>query len=79
MNGHSTPKYISYKKGRTSAIIQEQRTQLPIYTGKHGGIVVTIILTHKMAGKDALVQSIRENDVTVLLGETGSGKTTREY
>ncbi|KAJ7043812.1 ATP-dependent RNA helicase Prh1 [Mycena alexandri] len=28
-------------------------------------------------GKDALVQEIRENDVTVLLGETGSGKTTQ--
>ncbi|KAJ6465044.1 ATP-dependent RNA helicase Prh1 [Mycena vitilis] len=28
-------------------------------------------------GKDALVQEIRANDVTVLLGETGSGKTTQ--
>ncbi|KIK69778.1 hypothetical protein GYMLUDRAFT_34176 [Collybiopsis luxurians FD-317 M1] len=28
-------------------------------------------------GKDALLREIRENDVTVLLGETGSGKTTQ--
>ncbi|KAJ6620711.1 P-loop containing nucleoside triphosphate hydrolase protein [Mycena sp. CBHHK59/15] len=28
-------------------------------------------------GKNALVQEIRANDVTVLLGETGSGKTTQ--
>nr|VWP00971.1 Tea4 [Ganoderma boninense] len=29
------------------------------------------------AGKDAVVDFIRENDVTVLIGETGSGKTTQ--
>lgn len=28
-------------------------------------------------GREALVEEIRKNDVTVLLGETGSGKTTR--
>ncbi|KAG6813168.1 hypothetical protein H0H92_013575 [Tricholoma furcatifolium] len=28
-------------------------------------------------GRDALIQEIRNNDVTVLLGETGSGKTTQ--
>ncbi|KAF8158511.1 P-loop containing nucleoside triphosphate hydrolase protein [Crassisporium funariophilum] len=28
-------------------------------------------------GRDALVEEIRKNDVTVLLGETGSGKTTQ--
>ncbi|KDQ62265.1 hypothetical protein JAAARDRAFT_121203 [Jaapia argillacea MUCL 33604] len=28
-------------------------------------------------GKDAIIQEIRDNDVTVLLGETGSGKTTQ--
>lgn len=31
------------------------------------------------AGKDAIVRKIKENDVTVLIGETGSGKTTRAY
>jgi HrpA-like RNA helicase len=30
-----------------------------------------------LLGKEALIEVIRENDVTVLLGETGSGKTTR--
>ncbi|PIL22325.1 hypothetical protein GSI_15013 [Ganoderma sinense ZZ0214-1] len=29
------------------------------------------------AGKDAVVDLVRENDVTVLIGETGSGKTTQ--
>ncbi|KAF8817173.1 P-loop containing nucleoside triphosphate hydrolase protein [Phlegmacium glaucopus] len=28
-------------------------------------------------GRDALIEEIRKNDVTVLLGETGSGKTTQ--
>jgi HrpA-like RNA helicase len=31
-----------------------------------------------MSGRDALIEKLRMNDVTVLLGETGSGKTTRE-
>ena len=31
-----------------------------------------------MTGRDALIEKLRKNDVTVLLGETGSGKTTRE-
>ena len=29
-------------------------------------------------GKEALLDEIRKNDVTILLGETGSGKTTRK-
>lgn len=29
-------------------------------------------------GREALIEEIRSNDVTVLLGETGSGKTTRK-
>jgi HrpA-like RNA helicase len=29
------------------------------------------------AGKEALIHEIRENAVTIILGETGSGKTTR--
>jgi HrpA-like RNA helicase len=36
-------------------------------------------ITNITSGKDALIREIRENEVTVLLGETGSGKTTREY
>lgn len=30
-----------------------------------------------MAGREALIREIQENDTTILLGETGSGKTTR--
>ncbi len=30
------------------------------------------------AGKAAIIEEIRNNDVTVLIGETGSGKTTRK-
>ncbi|KAH9912698.1 P-loop containing nucleoside triphosphate hydrolase protein [Epithele typhae] len=29
------------------------------------------------AGKDAIIEVIRKNDVTILIGETGSGKTTQ--
>ncbi len=31
------------------------------------------------AGRQAIVQAVREHDTIVLLGETGSGKTTREF
>lgn len=31
------------------------------------------------AGQDALVQEIGQHDVTIIVGETGSGKTTREF
>lgn len=30
-------------------------------------------------GRDALLEVIRDNQVTILIGETGSGKTTRAY
>ena len=30
-------------------------------------------------GRDALIEVLRENEVTVVLGETGSGKTTRRH
>jgi hypothetical protein len=36
-----------------------------------------VLVTNFSVGRDALIQEIRNNDVTVLLGETGSGKTTR--
>jgi HrpA-like RNA helicase len=39
---------------------------------KHSVSLSTVSL-----GREALIEVIRENDVTVLLGETGSGKTTR--
>ena len=30
-------------------------------------------------GKEAIVKAVKENDTIILLGETGSGKTTREF
>jgi len=30
------------------------------------------------SGKDAIVDAVKNNDTVVILGETGSGKTTRE-
>ncbi|OSD02413.1 P-loop containing nucleoside triphosphate hydrolase protein [Trametes coccinea BRFM310] len=56
----SAPAGSSSSSTSKDASIQEQRKELPIYTGK-----------------DAIVDIIRENDVTVLIGETGSGKTTQ--
>jgi type IV secretory pathway VirB4 component len=38
-----------------------------------------ILYTHAFAVKETFLHEIRDNDVTVLLGETGSGKTTRAY
>jgi HrpA-like RNA helicase len=32
-----------------------------------------------LAGKETLVRELKENDVIILVGETGSGKTTRGY
>ena len=73
--------------GRTSQhhakekAIQEQRMQLPIAKGivrllnKTWGFFWLIY--EFMTGRDALIKKLRKNDVTVLLGETGSGKTTR--
>ena len=31
------------------------------------------------AGRDAIVKAVREHDTVILMAETGSGKTTREY
>jgi HrpA-like RNA helicase len=33
----------------------------------------------RTAGKDAILKGIRENDTVIVLAETGSGKTTREF
>lgn len=62
--------------------LQEQREQLPI---ARGGTI-----THErnidkasdfppfpLLGRESLMRSITLNDVTIILGETGSGKTTR--
>lgn len=66
-----------------SSPLQKQREQLPIAKGQYFFFVPFVIPitrgTHVLAGREALIREIRENDVTILLGETGSGKTTRTY
>lgn len=60
-----------------AAQLQEQRKQLPIAQGACLLFPVLLVIQSFGVGRDALIQEIRNNDVTVLLGETGSGKTTR--
>ncbi|KAJ3770293.1 P-loop containing nucleoside triphosphate hydrolase protein [Lentinula raphanica] len=58
--GPPSPTSSSSTNSSKHALLQEQRSELPI-----------------AKGKDALIHEFREHDVTVLLGETGSGKTTQ--
>ncbi|KAJ3729237.1 P-loop containing nucleoside triphosphate hydrolase protein [Lentinula raphanica] len=58
--GPPSPTSSSSISSSKHALLQEQRSELPI-----------------AKGKDALIHEFREHDVTVLLGETGSGKTTQ--
>ena len=47
---------------------------------RHRSYSAALMLTAAQTpGKDAVIDVIRRNDVTVLIGETGSGKTTRAY
>jgi HrpA-like RNA helicase len=63
-------------------LLQEQRKQLPI---ARGGTITNLhnvdnpseFLSFPLLGRESLVRSIALNDVTIILGETGSGKTTR--
>ena len=68
------------KKQKHQNSLQKQREQLPIAKGNipkpHS---FSDISTCDSPGKDALVREIRDNDVVILLGETGSGKTTRTW
>jgi len=32
-----------------------------------------------LAARDPIIEGVRTNDTVVIVGETGSGKTTREY
>jgi HrpA-like RNA helicase len=56
--------------------IKKQREQLPIAQGELASApCVRPLIT--FVGKGAIVREIFANDVTIILGETGSGKTTR--
>jgi HrpA-like RNA helicase len=62
--------------------LQEQREQLPIARGEtitnlHNIDKASEVLPFPLLGRESLVRSIALNDVTIILGETGSGKTTR--
>jgi HrpA-like RNA helicase len=62
--------------------LQEQREQLPIarggtITNLHNIDKTSEFLPFPLLGRESLVRSIALNDVTIILGETGSGKTTR--
>lgn len=61
------------------AAIQEQRRLLPIAQGMSRTHAGNSGPHSCVVGKDALINEIRDNDVTVLIGETGSGKTTRTF
>jgi len=58
-------------------LIQKQRKDLPISTGRFSNFKCCRLFILD-PGRETLVEEIRKNDVTILLGETGSGKTTRK-
>ena len=84
-NGQPSRKKVKKVNGtvagssKKAALVREQREQLPIAQGMFAFSVLLVtlddVLTH--VGKDAIIHEIRQHDVTVLVGETGSGKTTR--
>ena len=58
--------------------LQEQRDNLPIAQGALISRWAPSVCFYGTIGKESLIRELRANDVTILLGETGSGKTTRE-
>ena len=67
------------KELRQRAALQEQRKQLPIAKGLSFCLTIpTIRLTLFPSGREALIREFKKNDTVVLVGETGSGKTTRQ-
>ncbi len=70
------------RDSKTFRCLQEQREQLPI---ARGGTITSLhnidkapkFLPFPLLGRESLIRSVALNDVTIILGETGSGKTTR--
>lgn len=83
INGHSNISHPSPSKKRKlvdkQSALQEQRRQLPIYQGQYLNKCPIPINIDRATGRESLIEEFRKNDVTVLLGETGSGKTTRKF
>ncbi|KAL0960841.1 hypothetical protein HGRIS_005857 [Hohenbuehelia grisea] len=71
INGHRRKKARRGSLGATQENIDVQSG------GKFSEIQEQRKLLPIAQGKDALLEEIRRNDVTILLGETGSGKTTQ--
>jgi HrpA-like RNA helicase len=57
--------------------IQAQRKALPIYEGKPAQTHIQLHEHHPNLGREAIISEVQANDTVVILGETGSGKTTR--
>ena len=70
-----------HKATKESSSLEEQRKQLPIAEGsfscRSACYPVIYISPYRNAGRASLIEEVQANDVTVVVGETGSGKTTR--
>ena len=81
VNGHGLSKGKSHKSKDSPEALQNHRKQLPIAQGiiwlrdRRADYQINYFFA---TGRDALINEIRSNDTVVLLGETGSGKTTRK-
>lgn len=60
----------------------EFRKQLPIYSGTQRSLPFYRSFRSTdtdCLGRDAIIKAIRNNSSVIVMGETGSGKTTREF
>ncbi|KZV86988.1 P-loop containing nucleoside triphosphate hydrolase protein [Exidia glandulosa HHB12029] len=92
-NGFKTPNGSPSKKRRRSLVeldsdddgeqspAKRQRVRAPNGVNGHSAAAPSLLEQRKQlpiwSGKDALVREIQANDTVVILGETGSGKTTQ--
>lgn len=79
-NGTFTPTPKRHKAARPHGpdpVLLEQRKRLPIWKGSSINPVYDGRHPHVILGRESLVHAVAENDTVVILGETGSGKTTR--
>jgi type IV secretory pathway ATPase VirB11/archaellum biosynthesis ATPase len=72
---------MSQKNAERKALLLEKRKQLPVW---HGAFSRSLSFCRgnwlsdcAKKGRDAILRKIEENDTVVVLGETGSGKSTR--
>jgi hypothetical protein len=76
--GHVIPSAISSSLG-----IQDQRERLPIF--KHRMLVLSLPISHRylknlcMDQGKKLLYCVEKHGVTIVVGQTGCGKTTREF